>query len=252
MIRSIILTKERCNVNVKLFDTPWEKQTFDVPCVSSPSYVINGGSHNMSHHETTEQRVRVDKIIIHPNYKPKTYESDLALVNLKRGMELSHHVRPVCLPQHEGNGSYEDLAKAGSTGFVAGWGATQVLKMHQEPSEDEKLSEVLRQASFKVQQDGRCRNATRHHFNSTVMFCVGREKVGVGICKGDSGGPFVVEAMWGGRKRWVAAGLVSWGEGCGLDDRFDYYTRLASYVDWINRTIKKAKASRKKYPLKSP
>lgn len=38
--------------------------------------------------------------------------------------------------------------------------------------------------------------------------------------------------------RWVLAGLVSWGDMCGSTNRPGVYTRVSSFLDWIEQTIK--------------
>lgn len=201
----------------------------------------------MSRNESSEQEVRVEHIFIHPDYKNNLYENDIALVELSRSVELGDYVRKVCLPRKRKNGTIEDIALLGKSGFVAGWGSTKVIRAGQELSEDAyKISQVLRHASFKIQGSAVCRSTTSYHFNSSVTFCAGSKNAGVDICKGDSGGPFVRKINWGGQKRWVAAGLVSWSEGCGIVGRFAYYTRLAPYVQWINKTIKKPRWPKKK------
>lgn len=37
--------------------------------------------------------------------------------------------------------------------------------------------------------------------------------------------------------RWLVIGIVSWAEGCAQRDKYVYYTREYSFLDWINRTI---------------
>lgn len=67
------------------------------------------------------------------------------------------------------------------------------------------------------------------------MFCAGLPEGGKDSCSGDSGGAYVL--MDGSTKRFWAAGIVSWGVGCGQTGRYGVYTRVAKYISWINKTM---------------
>ena len=70
-----------------------------------------------------------------------------------------------------------------------------------------------------------------------MTFCAGDGKGGNDTCRGHGGGAFVREVKRGDDFRWVATGLVSWGEGCAQKDHYEYYTRVFSFIDWIKKTM---------------
>lgn len=65
------------------------------------------------------------------------------------------------------------------------------------------------------------------------MFCAGVPDGGKDSCHGDRGSPLSVRD--GGR--FWAAGIVSWGVDCRHRGTYGIYTRVANYLDWINKTM---------------
>ncbi|CAG2111817.1 unnamed protein product, partial [Medioppia subpectinata] len=58
---------------------------------------------------------------------------------------------------------------------------------------------------------------------------------GKDACQGDSGGP--LSSKIDGKE--YQFGLVSFGQGCSLEDHPGIYTNVALYADWIHKTITK-------------
>ncbi|XP_068695200.1 proclotting enzyme-like [Montipora foliosa] len=212
------------------------------PLVSpSNMYTVVIGDSHRNKTESSQHTFIAAKIILHPHYHDDFKTNDVALVKVSSSVTLGNHVRKVCLPEYSTDVTHQDDVIPGRKGHVAGWGATQLLKpgelLTQDP--DKLSSSELRSAQFQIQDMERCRNSTDYWFNESVSFCAGSEKRGSGICKGDSGSPFVMNVMHNGARKWVAIGLVSWGEGCGIHGYYTFYTKLAPYLEWINKQIKK-------------
>ncbi|XP_033121873.1 ovochymase-1-like isoform X2 [Anneissia japonica] len=84
------------------------------------SYKLHLGSYNKYSEDLTEQVHQVDSIIIHDQYNiGYVYDFDIALVKLKKQVQLTDYVRPVCLP----DGS--DVYMPGTVCYVTGWGETK-------------------------------------------------------------------------------------------------------------------------------
>ena len=193
-------------------------------------YLLKVGDHNLSKKETSEQRRILEKIYFHPNFASSTSANDIALVKLKAEVKLGKFVRTLCLPKKQEG----DLAVPLKYGVVAGWGSTKALTSGQKPRDPAK---ILRYSVFPVQHDQLCANRTSFTYNSTVTFCAGDGQGVKDTCHGDSGAAFVRESRRGDGYRWIAAGLVSWGEGCAQKNKFAYYTRVYPFIDWIKKTI---------------
>ena len=72
-------------------------------------------------------------------------------------------------------------------------------------------------------------------FNETMHICAGGLK-GKSVCSMDSGGPL---QCLGNDGLWYEVGITSFGftMNCGLEHWPDAFTRISSYIDWIESTI---------------
>ena len=64
----------------------------------------------------------------------------------------------------------------------------------------------------------------------TIFICSGTSIGGKDACDGDSGGPLVIESMEG---KFELVGITSWGKGCGEPNQPGVYTRVSSFLSWI-------------------
>jgi len=195
-------------------------------------YTIKAGGHHLGDRKTSpEQVIEAAKIFIHGKYKRQNHQNDIALVKLERKVKLGKYVSPVCLPEKD-----DDLAIPGKHGFVAGWGERQTVNKDRKSSRKKSRTRVTVHIALAISSNQVCRNSTKQPFNSSVTFCAGDgEKADQHSCRGDGGGPFLRERYDSkSRKyRWTVVGLVSWGDGCGVKGRYNFFTRVKPYFDWI-------------------
>ncbi|WP_130796493.1 serine protease [Streptomyces otsuchiensis] len=140
---------------------------------------------------------------IHPDYDPNRQTHDLALLTLEGELPDGHVIRPA----PEGHEAYS----ADTEAEVYGWGDT---------TGEGRYSRQLLRADVRMVADDDCARtyATGSpRFVEAVMVCAGLPEGGADACQGDSGGPLVADGL--------LVGLVSWGSGCGLEDRPGVYTR---------------------------
>lgn len=173
------------------------------------------------------QDTRVDEIIIHEDFTYDPPANDIALIRVKKQMDLSHkNTEPICLPV------FNELIKmdlAGKRATVSGWGVTEF----------KRLSPLLRKVEIPIKTSYECiQSYPSYNFDETDMkvMCAGEE--GKDSCSGDSGGPLVIEDVYNGTFRNIQFGLVSLGpKACGSGEP-GLYTDVRKYVKWILDNIR--------------
>uniref|UniRef100_A0A3Q2TPP1 Peptidase S1 domain-containing protein n=1 Tax=Fundulus heteroclitus TaxID=8078 RepID=A0A3Q2TPP1_FUNHE len=173
-----------------------------------------------------EQVLKVNRIIAHPKFNPKTFNNDIALVELTSPVVLSEHVTPVCLP------SGVD-PPTGSPCLVAGWGSLY---------EDGPSADIVMEAKVPLLPQSTCKSALGKELVTNTMLCAGYLSGGIDSCQGDSGGPLIYQDQISGR--FQLFGITSWGDGCGEKGKPGVYTRVSAFSDWIQAEIQRSLGSR--------
>lgn len=173
----------------------------------------------------------VRRIFIHPDFNPKdehNFNGDIALLELKNPVTLGPTLLPICLPDPTNTSFYTH----GHMGYVSGFGVDK-----------NRISSNLKYVSLPAVAREKCQSWLDSNKKgipmvfSENMFCAGFLKGKQDTCQGDSGSVFTVLDRESGR--WVATGIVSWGIGCA--EGYGFYTKILSYVDWINGIIKEGR-----------
>ncbi len=157
------------------------------------------------------ERIDADRLIPHPNYSAF---NDIGLIHLARPAVAAQPIGLV-------TAANEQLDDAPATAHVSGWG---MIPERGEEFYPDKMHGV----DVPIVTQAQCKAAYGDDIDSTVV-CAGLPQGGADSCSGDSGGPLVVP----NGNRWALAGVVSWGDGCGLPGKYGVYTRVASYDSWI-------------------
>ncbi len=167
------------------------------------------GRHQLSSDQG--ERLEVTHLIMHPKYADF---HDIALIHLASPATVGQPVPMV-------TSTTEYLDDAPAVARVTGWGLIP-------EKGDEFFPDTLYGVDLPIIADALCEATYGSDVDSTVI-CAGLEEGGVDACDGDSGGPLVVPDGNG----WALAGVVSWGDGCGLAGGYGVYTRVAYYEPWI-------------------
>ncbi|KAF0047025.1 hypothetical protein F2P81_000658 [Scophthalmus maximus] len=160
------------------------------------------GEFDITKTDPDEQILKVNRIIPHPKFNPKTFNNDIALVELTSPVVLSEHVTPVCLPS-----GIEP--PTGSPCLVAGWGSLY---------EDGPSADIVMEAKVPLLPQSTCKSALGKELVTNTMLCAGYLTGGIDSCQGDSGGPLIYQDRISGR--FQLYGITSWGDGCGEKESF--------------------------------
>ena len=78
---------------------------------------------------------------LHPDYNPRNFDNDVAILTLNESVTFTEKVRPICMPSVDILTESGDSKFTGKPGFVAGWGSTRFRG---------KTSPLLMQATLAV------------------------------------------------------------------------------------------------------
>jgi trypsin len=169
------------------------------------------------------QVISIAKIL--PNdYDPRTNEKDIALVELSTPI-TNQTVLPLADLTTE-------ASKATRMATISGWGVT--AEGSSVASDDLQFAFVPIIAPKVCKTDysnSKLKAANRKDIQDD-MICAGNGHADT--CQGDSGGPLVIKNR---QNQPYLEGIVSWGEGCDLADFPGVYTRVPTYISWINSCI---------------
>ena len=185
------------------------------------------GEHDDSVEEGWEQRMKVDKVFVNPQYDDDLTDYDFTLVKMAQPVELNDHVAPACFPS-----ASDDLTTTfppEQVCIVTGWGSID--------PEGTVWGTSLKQDYAQLYSNEECGQAMHHPaWITDRMICAGPDSLQVVFISsltlrlgfrltgaddpercatlgfGDSGGPLVCRHPDTGR--WTHLGAVSWGEFC--------------------------------------
>ena len=156
---------------------------------------------------------------MHPQYQQENYLNDIMLARLSEPVQDSQ------LVELNANSSYPE---DGQELIVMGLGKTDVSQANP-PYLDNLLEVKVNVVPFEeCQADYSSTN--QGDILDEMMICAGVPEGGKDACQGDSGGPFV---DLNGRQ----VGIVRWGVSCAMPQFPGVYTRVSSYLTWIQSIL---------------
>ncbi|CAL8110132.1 unnamed protein product [Orchesella dallaii] len=179
------------------------------------------------------QEFSIKNIKVNEHYNPRTFEADIALIQLDKAVLLTDYVRPVCFPfptdENKRVSSYQ--LSEGNHGVVVGFGTT----------ENWSISSTLRMATLPVVSVKDCTNVLER-LPSSSQYCAGYTN-GTSVCEGDSGGAQIFKDQIS--KRFFIQGIISHGNrkenSASLSrcdhDKYTVFTKVGSFAEWVKEAV---------------
>lgn len=185
----------------------------DVSSLLASNWKVYGGVVSL---DILPRPYQVRKIILNENYDSRTNDQDVALLKLSTPVDFNDKVQPACLP------SYNQQWTHGTQCWTSGFGTTN--------ERTSSVSNSLMGVDVNIIDTSVCNSREVYRGSVTQnMLCAGQLNGGKDSCQGDSGGPLVCEDSG----VWSLAGITSWGDGCGEQNKPGVYTKVTSVLAWI-------------------
>ncbi len=168
-------------------------------------------------------RVQISEVIVHPEWDATRFRNDIALLRIATPVAFNARVQAIALPVGLDAATWPP---AGTPAITSGWGATQF---------GGSPSNQLRRTQVQIlggPGDVPC-GQYGANFDVGVEICAGVPAGGVDACQGDSGSPLTIDAS--GIP--VLAGLTSVGFECGRADFPGIFTRVTSFISWLQQYV---------------
>ncbi|XP_037028237.1 serine protease snake-like isoform X4 [Bradysia coprophila] len=194
--------------------------------VGIPPDTVRLGDQNLVRQDDNAQpqEYRIANVIVHPDYRHSSNYYDIALIRLSQQVIFTRFIRPACLWQS----SYVNSSNA----IATGWGQ---LEFAGERSDD------LQKVALNIIDNNHCQQLyerSKKLRNGIVssQLCAGYLEGGKDTCQGDSGGPIQVVTP---RNQCIfhIIGITSFGKACAAVNAAGVYTRVSSYLDWIESNV---------------
>ncbi|CAG7677633.1 unnamed protein product [Allacma fusca] len=184
-------------------------------------FVLSSGKHELFKNEISQQDRHAEKVYTHPHYFTSS-DSELNDISLLKfqPFELDPSTQPIQLPGVD----FKIDMSINPKGIITGWGCTY-------EGCNGAVSPFLQEVHVPILENSDCKKAYPSIRDS--MICAAEAEGGKDSCQGDSGGPMVLEED----SQKTLIGLVSWGIGCACKGYPGVYTRVTSYLKWIQDGI---------------
>ncbi|NP_001187139.1 granzyme-like III precursor [Ictalurus punctatus] len=173
------------------------------------------GAHNINQKESQQQRIQVQKYILHPCYERGERPNDIMLLKLKSKAKENKFVKVIALPKKDEN------LPARQECSIAGWGKTK---------QNSAESSVLREVKLKLENNSQCKIFWQNYFDTDNMICTVSDGKKA-FCQGDSGSPLIC----GNEPQGIAA--YTHPHDCLNPTYPGVYMKISYFLPWIKQVI---------------
>ena len=166
------------------------------------------------------QELPVASTLAHPSFDVRTFSNDIGIITLAKPVDITGKVYPIALPFGLAPNTWP---ANGTAATISGWGVTSAANV--------ATSDQLMRADVTVLAGpGEPCGQYGPDLDPTQDVCAGSPIGAVDACQGDSGGPLVIRESVP-----VLAGLVSSGNECAKAGYPGLYSRITSFLPWLQQ-----------------
>ncbi|CAF2840636.1 unnamed protein product [Rotaria sp. Silwood2] len=170
---------------------------------------------------TIIQQRSIIQVVIHPDYDASTSTNDIAILKFSPlAISSDSKIAVICLPKQD-----EDPFQIDADLVLIGWGYISGSDTVPSNSLQQVTVQAFSLTSSKCQQ--------LQIADSSVQFCAGTINGDQGLCGADNGSPLMTFV----NDRWVLAGIATSNLGCGKAGYPGVFTRVSSFISFINSNI---------------
>lgn len=189
-----------------------------------PPAIVRLGEHSIRSEDAGQVDVPVESTVVHPEYSASAVYNDIALIKLSEPVTFSRVVQPACLWTED---------ELNMTVITAGFGLYDIL--------EGDVIDLSRKEPLDVLNTKLCEEqyANLAKFPRGIIdsqLCLGGNQRKADVCLTDSGAPVQVQTSPTTSCTYHVVGIVSTLV-CDAVESPSVYTRVASYVDWIEAIV---------------
>lgn len=194
--------------------------------------------------QTTRERIPyqerdIKNIILHDGFHAQTLYNDIALLVLDKPIAKAGNVGTICMPP-------QGMVFNSNNCFASGWGKDVFGQKGQ-------FQVILKKRELPIVPRLKCQDALRKTrlgslFKLHETFTCAGGEAGKDTCTGDGGSPLVCpDPIKPGR--YLLAGLVAWGIGCGENNVPGVYADVPQFRDWVDKQMGQYRLDTRPYKI---